>query len=79
LEDTVHSVPGSGFISVPRIVFVPVSNTAEFTYDSQILYFTILHGDLSTLFEFLEVFSLLSKSEDCKFCPGLDEKTYFDN
>ena len=36
-QQEVHSVPGSGFISVARILFGPVSNTTEFTYDVQIL------------------------------------------
>ena len=75
-QQKVHTVPGSGSVSVARIPFVPVSSTAQFTYDLQILFSTILQGDVSSLSEFFEACSVLSKKEDYKFCPGLDEKTY---
>jgi len=78
-QQKVHTVPGSGFVSVTRILFVTASSTAQFTYDLRILFSTILQGDVSTLSEFFEACSVLSKKEDYKFCPGLDEKTYFDN
>ena len=58
---------------------MPVSESIEFTYDIQILFSTILHSNVSTLPIHFEICGLLSKSEDYKFCPGLEEKPYFDN
>ena len=78
-QQKVRSVPGIGYTSVARILFVPVSEPDEFTYDVQILFSTILHGNVSTLPDYFEICGLLSKSEDYKFCPGLEKKAYFDN
>jgi len=78
-QQKVRSVSGIGCTSVARMLFMPVSESIEFTYDIQILFSTILHSNVSTLPNHFEICGLLSKSEDYKFCPGLEEKPYFDN
>ena len=80
-QKKVHKVSGSSYISVARILFIPPESDceSEFSYDVQILFTSIQHGTVSTLPDLLNICSLLSTSAQFKFCPGLEEKAYFDN
>ena len=74
-----HHVSDSGYISLVRILFVPgEAEPAVFKYNVQVLFSTVQNGDVSSLSQFISVCSLLSDGAQYKFCPGLDEKTYFD-
>ena len=78
-QQKVHYVPGSGYISLARILFVPGDvEPAVFTYTFQVLFSILQNGNVSSVSQFISVCSLLSKDSQYKFCPGLDEKTYFD-
>ena len=78
-QQKVHYVPSSGYISLARILFIPGDvELAVFTYTFQVLFSTLQNGNVSSVSQFISVCSLLSKDSQYKFCPGLDEKTYFD-
>lgn len=78
-QQRVHYVPDSGYISLARILFVSGDvEPAVFNYTFQILFSTLQNGNVSNLSQFISVCNLLSKNSQYKFCPGLDEKIYFD-
>ena len=72
-----HHVSGSGLISVARITFNQVEPSG-FTYDLQVLFSSIETGSVANLDEFMSVCSKLSTDAQYKFCPGLNEKFYYD-
>ena len=78
-QQKVHYVPDSGYISLARILFVPGDvEPTVINYTFQVLFSTLQDGNVSTLSQFISVCSFLSNNSQYKFCPGLDEKTYFD-
>ena len=67
----------SNYFSVARILFFP-TEPPVFTYEFQMLFTSISSGTVQTLNELFGVCSTISRSSQNKFCPGLDEKCYFD-
>ena len=78
LQNTMKNVPETGYISVTRVIFHSSSSAGLF-YDVQILFTSVQKGTVVDIEEALNVCHLVSTQEDHKFCPGLDEREYYDN
>ena len=72
------NVPEAGYISVARVIFYLLSSTGLF-YDVQTLFTSVQKGTVVDIDEALNVSHLVSTQGDHKFCPGLDEREYYDN
>ena len=77
-QSTMKNVPEAGYISVARVIFYPSSSTGLF-YDVQILFTSVQKGTVVDIDAALNVCHLVSTQRNHKFCPGLDEREYYDN
>lgn len=75
--EKMHHVSGCGYVSVARILFNP-EEPSSFTYTLQVLLTPIETGSITNLDQFISVCSKISNDAQYKFCPGLDEKFYYD-
>ena len=55
------------------------ASSTELSYDVQILFTSVQKGTVADIDEALKVCYVVSTQGDYKFCPGLDEREYYDN
>ena len=76
-QRSLYSLPGNIHMSVARILFLS-SESLGFTYDVQVLFTSIRTGAVNSLANFFAVCDIISRDGEYKFCPGFDEKNYYD-
>jgi len=72
-------IPQANYVSVARILFYPSGRELILTYDVQILFTSIQSGEVNDLQQVVEVCAMITRGSEYKFCPGLDEKQYYED
>ena len=77
-QKLMHHIAEAGYISIARIVFSPSTSESSLCYDIQILLTSYQKGSVSDADQAIDVCFIISEKGDYKFCPGLDQKEYYD-
>ena len=77
-QNLMYHIAEAGYISIARIVFYPSINEPSLCCDIQILLTSYQKGSVSDVDQAIDFCFIISKKGDYKFCPGLDQKEYYD-